>query len=92
MALPWDKLPLFADDKAIGTALLGEKRAGEFKGHATLLERRGFPTIDPRFGGRYVPAVRAFFDREYGVTNAQPRNPGGAEDPTKWKTPIQRRA
>jgi hypothetical protein len=39
----WDALPLFADDKAIGTALLGPERAGEFKGQATLLERRGFP-------------------------------------------------
>ena len=87
MTLPaqWDKLPLFADDMAIGTALLGPKRAGEFQGQAALLEAKGFPTIDHRFGGRYVPAVRAFFDREYGLSENKPRNPGGAEDASKWR-------
>lgn len=32
-----------------------------------LLERRGLPTVDGLLGGRYTPALKAFFDREYGV-------------------------
>lgn len=91
-ALAWDALPLFADDKAIGAALLGPDRAGEFKGQAALLEPKGFPTIDARFGGRYVPAVKAYFDLEYGLSEDKPQRPGGPEDPTKWKNPIPARS
>jgi hypothetical protein len=29
-----------------------------------LLEGRGFPATDHLIGGRYEPAVKAFFDRE----------------------------
>lgn len=42
----------------------GDARA---EGAPTLLEGRGFPKVDGLMGGRYVPAVRAFFDREYGL-------------------------
>ncbi len=91
--IEWSKLPLFADDKAIGTALLGAERAGEFTGHAALLEPRGFPTIDPRFGGRFVPAVLAFFYKEYGLSDTSVHQPSGVADPSKWKsrTPAFRR-
>jgi hypothetical protein len=77
---PLDSLPEFSDDLEIGRALLGAKRAREFKQIAPLLERRGLPKIDLLFGGRYVPAVRAFFDREYGLDGAQPFAPDGMEN------------
>lgn len=80
----WDDLPLFATDAEIGGALLGPIRAGEFKGQAVLLEGRGFPKIDPRFGARYTPAVKRFFDIEYGLADTQPKNPGGVERPDTW--------
>ena len=32
-----------------------------------MLEGRGFPKIDGLMGGRYWPAVKAFFDREYRI-------------------------
>jgi hypothetical protein len=78
-----DDLPLFADDPALGLALLGVRRAGEWKDIVLIYERRGFPKVDPVMGGRYVPAVRAFFDREYGIGGAKLSAPDGIERP--WK-------
>ena len=65
-----DKLPLFASEEAISAALLGPGKTAQWRQIAPLLERRGFPTIDGLMGGRYVPAVKAFFDREYGIWGA----------------------
>jgi hypothetical protein len=64
---PLDQLPLFASEADIATALMGPGRATEFRQIVPLLERRGFPTIDGLMGGRYTPAIRAFFNREYGI-------------------------
>jgi hypothetical protein len=63
----------------------GEKRA---RAAIRVLEREGFPPPDPLFGGRYLPAVRAFLDRRYGLAAAltlpssSPLAPDGAEN---WK-------
>ena len=81
----WDDLPLYANDSEIGAAVLGPVRASEFHGQAVLLETQGFPKIDPRFGGRYTPAVKQFFDAEYGLAAVKPRNPGGVERPEQWR-------
>ena len=43
--ITWDRLPLFADDNAIGEAVLGRDRRGEFHGLAALHEREGMPKI-----------------------------------------------
>jgi hypothetical protein len=83
---PFNSLPLFSDDAAIGLALLEPGRAREWKGIAQLLERRGRPKIDTLMGGRYVPTVEAFFDREYGIDRpGHLKNPDGKEDWSKWK-------
>lgn len=42
-----------------------EKR---WRGIARQLEREGLPRVDSLFGGRYWPAVVAFFDARYGVS------------------------
>lgn len=82
---PLDDLPLFADDSAIGQALLGLSRAAEWRQLAPLYERRdGFPKIDDVMGGRYVPAIRAFFDRIYGLSPIEIKAPDGVERPEKW--------
>lgn len=40
----------------------------EFKATAIVLQRSGFPVPDPVFNNRrYWPAVKAYFDRRYGV-------------------------
>jgi hypothetical protein len=83
---PLEHLPLFADDAALGAALLGVARAGEWCQLAALLEARGLPKMDALMGGRYVPAIKAFFDRDYGLAGAQsPLAPDGIEDLGAWK-------
>jgi hypothetical protein len=84
-----DDLPLFADDLAIGAALLGRTRASEWRDLAPLLEARGLPKMDALLGGRYVPAVRAYFDRQYGLVaplKPAPRGTTGIEDLSVWET------
>lgn len=62
-------LPLFATDEQLGEAILGYARRKEFRALATLRERDGMPKIDPVWGGRYVPAVKAYFDADYGLSD-----------------------
>jgi hypothetical protein len=84
--LTLDQLPLFAEDSLIGAAVFGCGRACEWSSIASLLERRGLPKIDELMGGRYVPAVRAFFDHLYGLErSAPPLAPDGTEGFEKWK-------
>ena len=59
--------------------LLGQQPA-EWKAKAAVLERHGLPAIDPLMGGRYWPAVCAFFDRRYGISNAGPTPADGEEN------------
>jgi hypothetical protein len=79
-----DDLPLFADDAAIGQALIGTRRASEWRALAPLYEARGFPKVDEVMGGRYVPAIRAFFDLQYGLSAIEPKRTGGVERPDLW--------
>jgi hypothetical protein len=62
-----EDLPAFANDDELASALMGVGRTAEFRQIIPLLEARGFPKIDGLMGGRYVPAVKAFFDREYRI-------------------------
>jgi hypothetical protein len=80
-------LPLFAGDDMLGAALLGPDRVQGFRQMAPMLEGRGFPKIDQLMGGRYVPAVRAFFDHQYGLDRgaAPPLAPDGIEDFEGWR-------
>jgi hypothetical protein len=72
-------LHLFETDERIGEAVLGPERKGEFLKLATLLERNGMPKIDPLWGGRYVPAVKAFLDADNGLSTLAPTKPDGVE-------------
>ena len=77
----FDDLPLFATDMEIGAAILGPARAKEWA--ATIAPRLdlhgGFPPINLQHGGRYTPAVRAYYDRVF-IPQEQP----------KWPTPNGR--
>ena len=42
----------------------------DWRAVATVLERAGMPLKDTLFGRRYWPAVKAYFDRRAGLTNA----------------------
>lgn len=85
-AARFDELPMFAADDAIAAAFMGPGKTSEWKQIAALLEGRGLPKIDVMMGGRYVPAVRAFFDKEYGLIEQAPRRaPSGVENLGAWK-------
>jgi hypothetical protein len=79
-----DLLPLFATDDVLGAALLGPDRVQEWQAMTPLLETKGLPKIDPLMHGRYVPAVRTFFDHRYGLDRGEPGvlplAPDGVED------------
>lgn len=44
----------------------------EWAAKAKILERDGLPRVDPLMGGRYWPAVRAFWHRRYGLSSIEP--------------------
>jgi hypothetical protein len=52
----------------------------EWAAKATVLERHGLPRVDPLMGGRYWPAVEAFWNRRYGLSNVEASQPDGEED------------
>ena len=87
---PLETLPLFAPDNLLGAALLGPDRVEEWKQLAPLLETRGLPKIDQMMGGRFVPAVRAFFMRQYGLGTSTALAPDGVEDFETWKQKPKR--
>ena len=77
----------------MGAALLGAERVQEWRQIAPMLEARGLPKVDTLMGGRYVPAVKAFFDHLYGLDRAAtpPLAPDGAEDFDSWRRDQKRR-
>jgi hypothetical protein len=80
------ELPLFADERMLSEAILGRGKYSQWRAIAPLLERRGFPTIDGLMGGRYTPAVKAFFDREYRVSGSENvRAPHAPAELGAWK-------
>jgi hypothetical protein len=52
----------------------------EWSAKAKILERDGFPMIDPVMGGRFWPAVHAFWLRRYGLSNVEVSQPDGEEN------------
>lgn len=76
------KLPLFATDREIAVAVVGKERASMYiKAVIPMLERSGFPRIDPLHDGRPVPLVRRFYDGYFGITAGfQATGPDGEEN------------
>lgn len=87
MPNPLDSLPLFATDKELALAIVGEERAAMWiKAVIPQLERRGFPRIDPLHDGRPVPLVKRFYDGYFGITAGfDVAAPDGKEDLSIWK-------
>ena len=70
---------LYPSEAIVARLVLGD-RAKEWPAKAVLLERDGLPRIDPLMGGRYWPAVVAFFHRRYGISNVEMAQPDGGEN------------
>ena len=47
---------------------------------AIVLERDGLPPVDPLMGGRYWPAVDAYWKRRYGLNMIEVSQPDGEEN------------
>jgi hypothetical protein len=77
-----DELPLFASDAELAAALWGPTKRIDWQSKFAVLERQGLPPIDPEMGGRYVPAVKAHFDKRYGLFNGTVLKPDGVE---RWE-------
>jgi hypothetical protein len=69
---------LFPDELEIARRL--SQTAADWRAKASVLERDGLPRVDPLMGGRYWPAVLAFFDRRYGLSKIEVSQPDGEED------------
>lgn len=63
----FDHLPLFVSEEQLAGAVMGPGKTTAWRQIVPLLERRGFPEVDGLMGGRYRPAVKAFFDREWNI-------------------------
>ena len=73
---------LYVSEEQIAEVILGPGRLRDWRDRVPILERQGMPRIDPLMGGRYLPAVRAFFDRLNGVGDRQV--PIRADGPEDW--------
>ena len=51
----------------------------EWRAKAPILERDGLPRIDPMMGGRFWPAVEAYWHRRYALATVEPSQPDGGE-------------
>ncbi|WP_436637141.1 hypothetical protein [Microbaculum sp. FT89] len=72
---------LYLSESEIAKRILSSAKVKEWPEIAAVLERDGLPRIDPILGGRYWPAVKAFFDRRHGLTKRfVPANADGEED------------
>lgn len=61
---------LYPDETELARVLLG-KRAKEWPAIAKVEERAGLPRVSLQYGGRYWPAVRAFYDRRHQLIEQQ---------------------
>lgn len=84
-----DSMPLYPSETQIARAVLGTERSKAWNGLATVLERHGFPKIDPQFGGRYWPAVKAYLDRRHGL-NGLTTIPQTDDEQENWGEPVRK--
>ena len=69
--LTLDQLPLFADDRDVARAVVGPdvEKIRHWLASVPSLEMSGLPKRHTVYG-RYVPAVRLFYERQYGSGSA----------------------
>lgn len=65
-----DALPLYPAESDLARVVVGAERAGQWDAIAQMLEREGLPVIDTLMGGRFLPAVEAFFRVRHGLDRA----------------------
>jgi len=82
-----DELPLYPSEEQLAIALLGPERAHEWPAIAKAEEKAGLPRISHQYGGRYRPAVKAFYDARHRMIEESASAPEEAEgeDFNGWK-------
>lgn len=76
---------MYLSEAEIAKEVIGPNRLTEWKALAIILERKGFPKIDPMFGGRYMPAVRKWLDEYNHIESIQRPRRGREQWPQKSK-------
>jgi len=74
---------LFRTEEQVAEDVLGPGNKVRWHSLAIILERHGLPRIDPLMGGRYGPAIRAFFDRRAGLSERTV--PSRADQPEQFE-------
>lgn len=69
---------LFPSEREIARRLSQDPNG--WRARAIVLEREGLPRICPVMGGRYWPAVLAYFNRRHGIVNFGPSAMDGTEN------------
>jgi hypothetical protein len=69
---------LFPHEEEVARRLSQTPR--DWAAKAIILERDGLPKVDPIMGGRFWPAVQAYWCRRYGLTSMEVSNPDGGEN------------
>ena len=69
---------LFPSEAEIARRL--SQTPAEWTAKARILERDGLPRVDPLMGGRFWPAVRAYWMTRYNLSDAAGSVPDGPED------------
>jgi len=69
---------LFPSETEIARRLSQDPKAWAAK--SLMLEREGLPLVDPIMGGRFWPAVHAFWHHRYGLSTVQASQPDGEEN------------
>jgi hypothetical protein len=67
----------------LAKAVLGDSKAKHWAPLVPTLEREGLPQIDPLFGGRFWPSVKAWLEARHGLRREQV--PSGADGEEVWK-------
>jgi hypothetical protein len=74
---------LYPSEAEIALRVLGEGKVKQWAALVPTLEREGLPRVDPLFGARFWPAVRAWFERRNGLRPELV--PSGADGQEVWK-------
>lgn len=69
---------LFPSESEIARRLSQEP--AEWAAKAKILERGGLPRVDPVMGGRFWPAVEAYWLRRYNLTTIEASQPDGEDN------------
>ena len=73
---------LYMSDEDVARHVLGEGKVRQWVSLVPTLEREGLPTIDPLFGGRFWPSVRAWLEHRHGLKREHV--PSGADGKEVW--------